>query len=151
MVSETYVKLIKEDSGWWNEWEERWNTVGHVFITVEAGGELSPQFSVLSSLFLYKFEIFHNTKQTLSCAIWTVKLTHHLPGPYQSLNTCSLVLCFLLAIKPNISFSKEFSHFSRNLLLFWVSTYFRHSSMEENIFRNFLLHENKSLQSLFSV
>lgn len=130
------------------EWEESRNKAGHVFITVEARGWLSPRLSVLSYFCTcVKFSI---TQNKLS-AVWTVKLTHHFLWLYPSLDTCSLVWGFLLVIKLNIRFTEEFSHFPRNLLLCWVSAHSRHSSTEEDTFRNLLFHENKKLKSFFSL
>lgn len=92
--------------GWWNEWEERRNKTGHVFITVEAGGGLSPRLNVLSYFYMcLKFSI---TPNSLRCALWTVKLTHHFPWPYPSLNMCPLTWG---VVKLKVPFSKEFSHF----------------------------------------
>lgn len=53
-----------------------------------------------------------------------------------------------LVIKLSIPLSKEFSHFSRNLLLRWVSTLWRHGSREDNLLRNGLLYKNRKLFSL---
>jgi hypothetical protein len=62
--------------------------------------------------------------------------------------TIQMLLGLLLIVKPSTLLSKDFSHFSRNLLLFWVSTHIRQGSIKKNIWGNFLFYKVRNFKKI---